>query len=183
MAAFDRALALNAKHVDARISRAAAADRAEPRKGSRAGTGPAQGLGRDRAAGVLPAWLVGRSQRATLATAKAEFAEAVGLIDAMPPAVRLGSEPLLMAGALSHRALGNLEKAREYLEAVLGRNGRHYAAQLLLASILVEAWRVSRVPCPCWNPAARHAQGTAGAEMLGYGAPGAAPVRAGGRTV
>ncbi len=62
----------------------------------------------------------------------------MGLIDAMPPALRLGSEPLLMAGALAHRGLGNLEKAREYLEAVLGRNGRHYAAQMLLASILID---------------------------------------------
>lgn len=143
MVAFDRALAINSKHVDARISRASLLI----------------GLGRDAEAdkelAQLKAWAVIEPRasylRGSLAgrkgdavTANAEFADAVGLIDAMTPALRLASEPLLMAGALSHRALGNLEKAREYLEAVLGRNGRHYAAQLLLASILVEAGEYPR---------------------------------------
>jgi putative PEP-CTERM system TPR-repeat lipoprotein len=135
--AFDRALALNAKHVDARVSRAAALI----------------GLSRDKEAEQeltqLKAWEVIEprasylrgavaARKGDLAAAKAEFSESVNLIDAMPPALRLGSEPLLMAGAMAHRGLGNNEKAREYLEALLGRNSRHYAAQLMLASMLVD---------------------------------------------
>jgi putative PEP-CTERM system TPR-repeat lipoprotein len=138
MTAFDRALAVNSKHVDARISRASLLIALDREKEA------------DQELAQLKAWAVVEprasflrgvlaSRKGDAATAKAEYSDAVGLIDAMPPALRLGSEPLLMAGALSHRALGNLEKAREYLEALLGRNGRHYAAQLLLASILVDS--------------------------------------------
>ena len=79
-----------------------------------------------------------------LAAAKKEYAEAVNMIDPMPPSLRSGSEPLLMAGALSHRALGNREKAREYLDTLLARNSRHYAGQLLMASLLIEGQDFAR---------------------------------------
>ena len=138
MTAFDKALVVNAKHVDARISRSSLLIALNREKEA------------DQELAQLKAWAVVEprasylrgalaARRGDAAAAKTEFSESVGLIDAMPPAVRLSSEPLLMAGALAHRGLGNLEKAREYLEAVLGRNGRHYAAQLLLASILVDS--------------------------------------------
>lgn len=138
LAALDRALAIHDKHVDARISRASLLISLgrEVEAEKELAQLKAWGVNEPRAS-YLRGTLAGR--KGDVVNAKAEYADAVGLIDAMPPAMRLASEPLLMAGALSHRALGNLEKAREYLEAVLGRNGRHYAAQLLLASILVDA--------------------------------------------
>ena len=141
--AFDRALALNAKHVDARVSRAAVLIGLNREKEAE------QELTQLKTWGVIEpraSYLRGTlaARKGDLATAKAEFGEAVNLIDPLPPAVRLGNEPLLMAGALAHRGLGNTEKAREYLEAVLGRNTRHYAAQLMLASMLVEAKQYPR---------------------------------------
>ena len=78
------------------------------------------------------------------AAAKKEYADAVNMIDPMPPALRSGSEPLLMAGALSHRALGNREKAREYLDTLLARNSRNYAGQRLMASLLIEGQDFAR---------------------------------------
>jgi putative PEP-CTERM system TPR-repeat lipoprotein len=76
--------------------------------------------------------------------ASAAWAEAINLIDPMPPALRASSEPLLLAGALSHRALGNTEKAREYIETLLARNPRHLAGRVLLASVLVDAGDVNK---------------------------------------
>jgi putative PEP-CTERM system TPR-repeat lipoprotein len=68
----------------------------------------------------------------------------VGLIDSISPGVLAASEPLLMTGALAHRALGNASKAREYLETLVSRNGRNNTAQGMLASIYVEAKDYSR---------------------------------------
>lgn len=70
--------------------------------------------------------------------ASASWTEAVNLIDPMPPALRSSSEPLLLTGALSHRALGNVQKALEYLDTLLARNPRHFAGRLLQASYLIE---------------------------------------------
>ncbi|WP_158288900.1 XrtA/PEP-CTERM system TPR-repeat protein PrsT [Rubrivivax albus] len=74
-----------------------------------------------------------------MAAATESWREAADLIDVMPSALRASSEPLLFAGALSHRALGNLQKAREYLDILLGRNPRHFAGRAMQASFLLAA--------------------------------------------
>ena len=76
--------------------------------------------------------------------AAAEYAEAANLIDALPPGIRGGSEPLLLAGVLSHRSLGNLQRAREYTDLILARNPRHAAASVIKASLLLEENEVNR---------------------------------------
>ncbi|WP_374661213.1 XrtA/PEP-CTERM system TPR-repeat protein PrsT [Inhella sp.] len=143
LVAFDKSLVLEPKHVDAHVSRAMVL----------------LGLGRreeaektlnflktekvrEPRASWLRGMLAGANGRSDLA--KAEFSDAVGMIDPMAPAVRNNSEPLLLAGALSHYHLRNPEKAREYLTTLLGRNSRHVAGQLLLATILVEARDLNR---------------------------------------
>jgi putative PEP-CTERM system TPR-repeat lipoprotein len=83
-------------------------------------------------------------RRGDTQSARAEYAAVVNLIDSVPAAVRSNSEMLLMSGALSHRALGNQEKAREYLEALLARNARSFSAQLMLASVLVDTREYGR---------------------------------------
>ncbi len=143
MAAFDKALALNAKHVDARVSRASVL----------------VGLNRDAEAAKeldqLKEWKAVEPRasflRGILATrrgdtklAKEEFTQATALIDAMPPPARNGSEPLLLSGAIAHRHLGQLEKAREYLDALLSRNNRHYAATLMLAGVYLDSREFNR---------------------------------------
>jgi putative PEP-CTERM system TPR-repeat lipoprotein len=85
-----------------------------------------------------------KSAAGDAAGAKASWTEAINLIDPMPPALRASSEPLLLAGALSHRALGNLEKAREYLDTLLGRNARHFAGRVLQASFMLDAGEYSK---------------------------------------
>lgn len=138
LASLDKALAISPKHVDSIVSRAmvllALGRRAEAEK-------LLVFLKTERVKEPRASWLRGMLARADgqAERAKADFSEAVGMIDAMGPALRNSSDPLLMAGALSHYHLGNREKAREYLSALLGRNAKHGAAQLLLATILVEA--------------------------------------------
>ncbi|MBL0150023.1 MAG: tetratricopeptide repeat protein [Ideonella sp.] len=138
LSAFDKAVALNGKYIDAHVGRATVL------------VAMGRELEADQELAMVKAWKaveprasylrgMRAEQKGDAATAKAEYADAVGLIDSMPPALRIGSEPLLMAAALSHRALGNLAKAREYLETMVARNGKHLGAQLLLASILVDA--------------------------------------------
>jgi putative PEP-CTERM system TPR-repeat lipoprotein len=68
----------------------------------------------------------------------AALGEVVKVTDALPPAWVAGREQLLMAAGLANHALGNWEKAREYLEIAIGRNSRNMAARKLLASVFVE---------------------------------------------
>ncbi|MDT8998136.1 PEP-CTERM system TPR-repeat protein PrsT [Paucibacter sp. APW11] len=134
----EKALALDKKHIDARVGHAFAL----------------LSLGREKEAStdlaLLKEWEVSDPRasymRALLATragdaaaAKTNYAEAVDQIDALPPGLVAGDEPLMMAGALSHHALGNLEKAREYLRTILTLNPKHYVGQMLLASIAVQS--------------------------------------------
>lgn len=138
LAAFDKALALNAKHVDARVSRAALL--VNLKRDDEAAKELAQ-LAEWKVVEPRASFLRGMqaSRAGDAAAAKAAFNEAAALIDAIAPAVRNGSEPLLMAGALSHRALGQNEKAREYLDAVLARNARHAAAAMHMAGLLLDS--------------------------------------------
>lgn len=143
LAAFDKGIAINGKHVDSRVSRAAAL--LALKRDAEAGT--ELKLLKDAKvieprASFLRALLA--AQRGDAAAAKADYTEAANLIDVMTPAIRNGSEPLLLAGALSHRALGNPQKAREYLDALLARNGRHFAALTLMGELLLETGDLNR---------------------------------------
>jgi putative PEP-CTERM system TPR-repeat lipoprotein len=137
LAAQERALTINPKQVDARVAHASLLI----------------GLGREKEAekdlGLLieqeqedprASYLTGllAARKGDDAAAKAAFGGAAGLVDAIPPEVIAGNEPLLMAGALAHRALGNAEKAQFYLETLLGSNGKHYSAMVLLAGVYID---------------------------------------------
>lgn len=67
------------------------------------------------------------------------YEAAAASLETMPQGVRNSDEQFLLAGALSSRALGNTEKTREYLKHLLTLNSRHYAGQLLSATVSVEA--------------------------------------------
>lgn len=143
LSAFDKAIALTPKHVDSHVSRAMAllssGQKAEAEK-------TLQYLKEQKVQEPRASWLRGMlaRERGDAKAAKEEFTQAVNLIDPMAPATRNVNEPLLMAGALSHYELGQREKVREYLDALLGRNSRHLAGQLLFATLLLEAQDYSR---------------------------------------
>lgn len=143
LTAFDKAVALTPKHADSHVSRAllllAMGRRADAEK-------TLQMLKAEKVTEPRASWMRGMLAREAgdANTARTEFSEAVNLIDPMAPAVRNGNEALLLAGALSHHALGNREKVREYLDALLSRNSRHFAGQMLLASVLMESQDYTR---------------------------------------
>lgn len=143
LAAFDKAIALNGKHVDSRVGRASVllTLKRQPEAEAELKT-LKDGNVKEPRASFLRATIASNKGQAQVA--RPEYQEAANLIDAMSPNVRANSEPLLMAGALSHRALGNKEKVREYLEILLGRNGRHLAAQMMLATVLLESNELNR---------------------------------------
>jgi len=143
LASLDRALAINPKLVDALVARATVLI------GLRRSAEAAKLLADLKEAKVIePRASYLRAALAAAAgdtkTAQAEYTDAATRIDTLPAGVRMGSEPLLLAGALSHRALGHPERAREYVEAILARNGRHFAAQLLMARLQLEAGEFNR---------------------------------------
>jgi len=143
LASFDKALALAPKLVDAHVARAASllalGQEAEARK-------VLAFLKEEKVveprASYLRATLTARA--GDVKAAQAEFNEAAGLIDSMAPGIRTGSSALLLAGALSHRAVGNLLKAREYLETLVARDARNFAGQMLLANILLESGELAK---------------------------------------
>jgi putative PEP-CTERM system TPR-repeat lipoprotein len=143
LSSFDKALAANGKHVDSRVSRASVLMSLKRVDEARA---ELQTLKEGKVVEPRASFLraVIASNRGEAAAAKASYVEAANLIDALSPNVRSGSEALLMAGALSHRELGNKEKSREYLETLLGRNSKHLTAQTLLAATLMEAGELNR---------------------------------------
>lgn len=140
---FDKAVALNPRLVDALIGRASVL----------------MSLHRNDEASKLLTEMADAKvieprasfMRATLAaaagdekTAKAEYAEAANRVDALPPGLRTASDAVLLTGALSHRALGNGERAREYVDVLLTRNPRHLQGQLLLAQLLLDGRELGR---------------------------------------
>ena len=141
--AFDKALTLNPKHVDSHVSKASALLALKRFKEAEAELKLLKDGGvKEPRASFMRAMM--SAERGDAKGARAEYGETTSMIDALSPTVRGNNEPLLMAGALSHRALGQAEKSREYLEAILGRNGKHLAAQMLLATILMEANELGR---------------------------------------
>ena len=137
LAAQEKALALNPKHVDARVSRATLLLMLNREKDAEQELATLKGWGVvEPRASYLRGMLAAKHGDA--AASSAAYREAAGLIDSISPGALAGNEPMLMAGALSHRALGNVSKSREYLETLVARNGRHFTAQGMLAAIYVD---------------------------------------------
>lgn len=138
LAAYDKALSLTPRHLDARIARAALLidlkREAEARKDLDYLLEQAPDEPR---AAYLRAVLAGQKGDA-LAVGEA-LKEVTRTIDAVPPAWLARREQLLMAGALAHYGLSNHQKAREYLDAIIARNPGNNGAKKLLAAIFVDA--------------------------------------------
>ncbi len=91
---------------------------------------------RDPRAALMRAFLAEEDGRPELA--RQEQVEASELVDAMPAAVRAQNDAALVAGAMAHRALGNRERTREYLDTLLARNPKHLSARLTSAELWLE---------------------------------------------
>ncbi|WP_313954123.1 XrtA/PEP-CTERM system TPR-repeat protein PrsT [Accumulibacter sp.] len=137
LVAYDRALSLEPRHAEARVARAGllvdlgrTAD-AQADLDFLVKSAP----GEPRAAYLRA--LLAAQKRDSRATAAA-LAEVIKIVDALPARWLARREHLLMAGALAHHALGNREKASEYLNIIIANNSRHLAAKKLLAAISVE---------------------------------------------
>lgn len=137
LAAHDQALKLEPRHVDALVSRAAVLLTLGREADAERDLAQLKTWDlRDPRASYMRATLLERRKDPA---ARAAYEEAASLLDAVPPGALQASEPLLLAGALAQNALDNGEKARELLKSLLSLNPRHYAGQLLLASIAVRA--------------------------------------------
>ncbi len=138
LAAYEKALSLSPKHVDARVARAALLidlkRDAEAKKDLDYLKTVADD---DPRAAYLRAVLAGQKGDGPELTAA--LTEVTRTVDALPPAWLARREQLLMAGALAHHGLGNQQKSREYLDAIISRNNKNLGAKKLLASIYVDA--------------------------------------------
>ena len=138
IAAYDKALSLSPKHLDARIARAALLlDLKRDADAKKDLDYLLEQAPDEPRAAYLRAILAGRKGDA--ATVSDALKEVTRTIDAVPPAWLARREQLLMAGALAHYGLANQQKAREYLDAILARNPNNNGAKKLLASIFVDA--------------------------------------------
>ncbi len=143
IAAYDRALSLEPKHVDARVARAALLIDLKREAEAQKDLDLLRTSAREEPrAAYLRAVIA--SQKGDGPAVAAALKEAVDVIDALPAPWLARREQLLMVGALSHHGLGNREKAREYLNVIISRNSRNLGARKLLASIYVESRDYSR---------------------------------------
>lgn len=137
LAAYDKALSLSPKHVDARVARAALLiDLKRDAEAKKDLDYLKTFADDDPRAAYLRAVLAGQKGDGPELTAA--LTEVTRTIDALPPAWLVRREQLLMAGALAHHGLGNYQKSSEYLNTILSRNSRNLGAKKLLASIYVD---------------------------------------------
>jgi len=139
LVAYDKALALNPNHVDARVARAALLIDLKRDSDARKDLDYLKTYAEDEPrAAYLRSVLASKSGGNVGEVAEA-LREVTRTIDALPPDWLARREQLLMAGALAHYGLGNYQKAREYLDALLARKPNDNGAKKLLASIYVES--------------------------------------------
>lgn len=137
MAAYDKALSLNPKHVDARIARAALLIDLKRDSDARKDLEYLKKNAEDEPrAAYLRSVLAG--QQGDAQAVSEALGEVTRAIDALPPAWLTRREQLLMAAALAHYGLGNHQKAREYLDVIVSRSPNNFGAKKLMASIYVE---------------------------------------------
>ncbi|MCV2348826.1 XrtA/PEP-CTERM system TPR-repeat protein PrsT [Paucibacter sp. Y2R2-4] len=143
LAAHEKALALNEKQVDSRVARASLLLMLGREKEAEKDIDLLDGWGvMDPRASYVRGVLA--AQRGDANAARAAFTKAAELVDAQKPASLAGNDPVLMAGALAHKALNNNEKAKAYLDTLLTLNPKHFSAQLLLGGILIDSKDYSR---------------------------------------
>ena len=139
----ERALKLEPKLVDALVARAGLLLGLNRQSEARAMLAQMKtDKVRDPRAALMRALLAEEAGRS--AEAREEYVETSELVDALPAAARAQNDASLVAGAMAHRALGNRERAREYLETLLARNGRHQPGRLMLAEMLLEDRQANR---------------------------------------
>lgn len=137
LAAYDKALTLNPKHVDARVARAALLIDLKRDKDARKDLDFLKLNAEDEPRAAYLRSVLASQQGDAKATTEA-LTEVTRTIDALPPAWLVRREQLLMAAALSHYGLGNHQKAREYLDVIISRSPNNLGAKKLLASIYVD---------------------------------------------
>ena len=136
LADYDRAIQLEPRQLDARVARAALLiDLKRDADAMKDLDFLSAIAAREPRAGYLRALIASRRGE-TDATIKA-FKEVAALLDSLPARWVASREQYLMVGALAHHGLGNLEKARDYLETIVSRNPQNLGARKLLTSIYV----------------------------------------------
>ena len=137
LAAYNQALDLESRHIDARVARAAVlVDLKRDAEAAKDLEYLAEKAPEEPRAAYLRAMLA--SKRRDFVAAKLHMGEAAGVIDALPRSWLANREQLMMLAALSHHGLGNLQKSREYLDIIVSRNPKNDSARKLLASIFVQ---------------------------------------------
>ena len=137
LAAYDRALSLEPRLVDARVARAALLIDLKRGADARKDLDFLLTSASDEPrASYLRAVLA--AQQGDGPAIAAALGEVTRVIDALPPPWLARREQLLTTGALAHHGLGNYQKAREYLDIIISRNSRNIGARKLLASIYVD---------------------------------------------
>ncbi|MFN0160294.1 MAG: XrtA/PEP-CTERM system TPR-repeat protein PrsT [Burkholderiales bacterium] len=137
LAAYSKALEIDGRHTDARVARAALLiDMKRDADAEKDLATLVKNAPDEPRAAYLRALL--GSKKGDAGAVKKSLTEAAHVIDSMPPGWISGREQLGMVAALAHHALGNTQKARDYLEVIVQRNPRHLPARKLLASIHVQ---------------------------------------------
>jgi putative PEP-CTERM system TPR-repeat lipoprotein len=138
LTAFDRALALDKGQIEARITKTALLlQEGRDREASAVLDVLKEGGLVDPRASYLLATIAVR--KGDSKAAKQAYSDVVDQVDVLPKGVVSGDETVLLAAALSHQALGNPEKAREYLKDLLTLAPRHYAGQLILSTLSIDS--------------------------------------------
>lgn len=137
LAAYDKALSLAPGLAESRVARAAVLINmnrwADAEKDLSALD---KGLVDEPRADYLRALVA--AHKGDMRKAKDELQKSVKILDGLPRSWVASREHLLMAGAMSHYALKNWEKAREYLEPIVAGSTRNFLAQEMLASTYIE---------------------------------------------
>lgn len=137
ISAYDRALSLSPRNVDARISRSALLIDLKRDSAALEDLEYLKTVAADEPrAAYLRAVLAG--QKGDSNATNEALKEVTRTVDALPPAWLLRREQLLMSGALAHYGLASYEKSREYLDAIISRSPNNLAARKLLAAVYVD---------------------------------------------
>ena len=135
--AYNKALMLDSRHVDARVARAALLiDVKRDADAIKDLEYLATAAPEEPRAAYLRGLLA--SRKGDAAGVKKHFGEAASVLDSYAGPWLNNREQLLMLVALAHHGLGNLQKSREYLEILIARNPKSDPARKLLASIFVQ---------------------------------------------
>ncbi len=137
LADYDKALSMDEKHVDARVARASLhVDLKQNDEAKKDLDYLAEHAKREPRSAYLRALVAGR--QGDDEAAHAALTEVAGLVASLPVEYVNANEQLLMLGALSQHGLNGMEKAKEYLDALLRRYPHNLGARKLLAAIYLD---------------------------------------------